>query len=354
MKLFSRFKIVIPILLITLALSACRQSEITYRGPNPIVFEEAEILQIEDFVQTVDKDFKIANEKFAVINNPSGLFRHIVPQFNGTTKLLVTVDENVIEIDVNISISKFEDLMKSTDQNIESITSTRTGNTVIFNLENEQILIHHNDRQLGILNENSYSMKNPGEYTFSIKTQSGELLILTKETLDLPQVSEDQNTITSDIYLSSFLLIHNGEPIEFDRPYRIRSIGNHYLEIHYVDYFNNINVVFEEEVTVEPLFRTGILQSVNRPTTLRLSNTPERVTINEREVSLNRNNEILIRRRGINEINIYGVNDYVQTYTISYNNQFYNQVMRLNIYWIPILILGIITIGIKIPKVMKR
>lgn len=355
MKLISRLKIVIPVLLITFVLSACRQSDI-YTGPNPININDQEPLLIQNYVRKTDVTLSMANEQIAIIDDSNADFRTIKPRANGSTELNIYVDGLVINtIEVNIRIPDFE-FLEASQVSDEDITLEKSGNIVNFSTVSTAILVKFNGENLSIVEQARYEMKFPGNYEFIFKNEDNQPQTIGIIDLDAPnvQLNRDSNSLVSDYYLSTFRLTHNDDDIDFSSSYQIQGIGSHSLLLTYTDQTGELITILDENIIIPPNFRSGVPSSINRPISLRLNNTPERVTINEREVSLNRNNEILIRRRGINEINIYGVNDYVQTYTISYNNQFYNQVMRLNIYWIPILILGIITIGIKIPKVMKR
>ena len=356
MKLLSRLKIIIPVLLITFVLSACRQSEIIYRGPNLIYINNPEPLLIENFISATNNvNFLIADEKIAIIDGPIGS-RKIQPRVNGQTELIIYVDGIVKNrIEVNIGILDFE-FLEAKQVSVGDITLEQSGNIVNFSSSNTAILIKFNGENSSIVEQQRYVMRFPGTYEFIYKDQNIQPKTIANIDLDVPNVqfSRDLNIISSDYYLPSFKLRHNDEVIDFNSIYQIQEIGSHSLLLTYTDYKGEIKTLFEETIEIKPNFTSIVPSTINRPISLQLRNIPERVIINDREVSFNRDNEIFIRRRGVNEINIYGVNDYVQTYTITYNNQFYDEVIGRIYYWIPILILGIITIGIKIPKVMKR
>ncbi len=363
MTKLNKIKLIFLTTLLASSLGACtfRQSTSFSNAPSQLIFNTVEPQSINNIFQQSGVTFEIEDETIATLTGVTGGFQEVVPLFNGTTQLMVKWNQEELRLPIIVNTRDFEHSvglpnLQTPNLNIEG--DSNSGYEALY--QGNGIFVRHNGQVVGILSspteESRFKLDRPGIYQFSYKNIDGDSQILSTQTVATPKISYIPSTqeLQLDKNLSSLQIFLNNESIQPSLTHKVKTIGENTVTFNFQNYFNEIIELDSFSFEVEPNFQRNYNSEINRPIKLKLLNDPVSISIEGQPVQLNRNQELSIRRMGSQELVIKGLNGTRYTYQYNYTNQFYENIMTQNIYWFSVLGIVVLTLVVKVPKVIKR
>jgi hypothetical protein len=363
-----KIKILSISIIALIVLSACtRTNEITYTGNSEAIviseIEQSNILRIffSTSINIEDIEFRVTDPTVAGIRNTDELYG----VGRGETTVVVSYRDFRIELPVIVEFDAPEETRRinefTPEFNFDINDNFGVNSRIIRLLTGGGVYVFHNEEFITEIDEETpYEISIPGLYTFTYLNANREVVEYFPYVIQLPEIvfNETRNVLmiaNPPSYLRGSI---NGENLLVRSSMDFSSFGSYDIELYYIDYNNEKQIVYQNEFYVEPILNIALnpneIYQTDRPLRIEFVNGVQELIVNKEQVNLNTNQTYIVRQTRLNEIEIIGAGDASVIYRVNYTNQVINDFRNNWFFFIPLTFISISTISYKFYKGLRK